>query len=595
MRHGFVLSVVAFIVWIGTVAEIQPVVRAEELASPTGDRDLIVFVAKEKPDLYRLVGQEPTPYGTAKFSNPKAIVADAGSQCFYVFDEPPRLDQMRKVWRIDGQGNATLVFQGHLTTHGGPFDCPVGLGLDETGRLLVADAITGLWRLEGAGRLQRLVDGKDKPLYRITAAAATREYGLIVGTSYLYEITGGHMLNLPKHMIGNIEFEGTWDPTPSYGAVSETSLGPDVPTVNLTNTGVGNSTGRQVPIRIWRNQGGLYRVDPGRAPAGVDGLLVNRRPDGEEYDTYWRTLRQVFVDAAGRVVLVDAGSARQRTELSYTGGRPTDHPQTRTSTSVINGGVFLLYPDGRFEDLTFKTPDQSSGPMRHPVGAAQWSDDTYIVADPELYVEGINGTGGLLLLKLDGSREARWPFGYRLKPMGVAILRGAGAPAETKPAMPLRIADLVGVMTAGPITRIESVSLERKPQPTGGGLLPPIIINWDKLPAAQAEQKLRSFVEAARWAVAKDGTVRFVGRGVNPREEGNPWVMHGRITMHGQMVNASVSYQRKNLYDIQIGSIDARWRRTGPDTVTMNATMNVFTTTERLKATFEQTMPLQKN
>jgi hypothetical protein len=59
-------------------------------------------------------------------------------------------------------------------------------------------------------------------------------------------------------------------------------------------------------------------------------------------------------------------------------------------------------------------------------GAAEWSEDTYIVADPEMYVEGVNSTGGLLLLKLDGSREARWPFGYRIQPVGLTVLRGTG-------------------------------------------------------------------------------------------------------------------------------------------------------------------------
>lgn len=82
-------------------------------------------------------------------------------------------------------------------------------------------------------------------------------------------------------------------------------------------------------------------------------------------------------------------------------------------------------------------------------------------------VEGINGTGGLLLLKLDGLREARWPFGYRLKPVGVVILRAAGAPAAAQPALPVSIADIVGTSTAGPLTRIDSLSSESKPQSDG--------------------------------------------------------------------------------------------------------------------------------
>jgi hypothetical protein len=559
----------------------------ESPSPPTGERDLVVFVAREKPELYRLVGRQPAPYGSARFTRPKAIVADPAGRCFYVFDEPQRLDEPRKIWRIDGQGNPTMIFQGNLTMHNGPFGKPTGLGLDETGRLLVADAMTGLWRLETDGRLQRLIEGKDKPLYRITAASAVPGQGLLVGTSYLYEITGGQMLDLPKRMVGDPprEFEGTWSPSPSYANPASVELG---------NTGVGNSTGRQTPIRIWQNQGGLYRLSAAGPQVKVEGLLANQKLGSAEYDTYWRTLSQVFVDAAGRVVLVDAGSVWKRTEDVYI--RPnqrtiTEYSPKRTFTSTINGGILLLHPDGRFEDLTFKTPQNNSGPLRRPTGAAQWSDDTYIVADPELYVEGINGAGGLLLITLDGSREARWPFGYRLKPLGVAILRGAGMPAKTKPALPIRIADLAGVATAGSITRIESVSLERKPEATGGGLIPPLILKWDPQPAAQAEQMLRSFFEGAQWTVAQDGTLQFVARDVTPQQEGTPLVMRGKVTVHEQMANASASYQKKSLYDTQLGSIDARLNRSSADNVTINATINVFTNTERLKATFEQTMP----
>lgn len=589
MRWQTLLSA---IVLASASAEAASAAGAEKLSPPTGERDLVVFVAREKPELYRLVGQQPVPYGAARFTNPKAIVADPPRQCFYVFDEPPRLDEPRKIWRIDGQGNATMVFQGNLTMHNGPFGKPTGLGMDESGRLLVADAMTGLWRLETDGRLQRLFEGKDKPLYRITAASAIPGQGLLVGTSYMYEITGGQMLDLPKRLVGTPprEFEGLWSPSPSHASPASVELG---------GTGVGNSTGRQVPIRIWQNQGGLFRVSIEGPQVKAEGLLANQKPGGAEYDTYWRTLSQVFVDAAGRVVLIDAGSVWKRTEDVYI--RPnqknaTDYGPKRTFTSTINGGVFLLHPDGRFEDLTFKTPEKNSGPMRRPAGAAQWSDDTYIVADPELYVEGINGTGGLLLLKLDGSREARWPFGYRLKPTGVAILRGAGTPAQAGTALPIRITDLAGVVAAGPITRIESVSLERKPQPAGGGVLPPLIIKWDPQPAAQAEQMLRSLFEGAQWTVADDGSLQFVARGVTAQQEGTPLVMQGKITVLDQLANAQASYQRKSLYDTQLGSIDARLIRGSTDNVTINATINVFTTNERLKATFEQTLPWrQKN
>jgi hypothetical protein len=69
--------------------------------------------------------------------------------------------------------------------------------------------------------------------------------------------------------------------------------------------------------------------------------------------------------------------------------------------------------------------------------------------------------------------------------------------------------------------------------------------------------------------------------------------MQGKVVLQGQMANASAGYQRKTLFDTQIGSLDARLHRTETDQLTLNVTVNVFTNTERLKATFEQTMPLK--
>jgi hypothetical protein len=179
--------------------------------------------------------------------------------------------------------------------------------------------------------------------------------------------------------------------------------------------------------------------------------------------------------------------------------------------------------------------------------------------------------------------------------VGVAILRGLGTPAAAKPALPVRITDLAGVTTAGPITRIESVSLERKPQ-SDGGLLGSFAIKWDPQPAEQAEQMLRSYFEGAQWSIADDGTLRFTARGMTPQQEGTPLVMQGKVTVHEHMANASAGYRGKTMFDTQVGSLDARLHRDAADSITMDVTVNVFTNTERLKATFEQTMPCkQKN
>jgi hypothetical protein len=564
-----------FLSWLGATLAVLLLfgpLRAEGAVNPpTGERDLILFIAKFKPHLYRLVGQEPSSYGSARFYNPQSIVAAPVNRCFYVLDLPRLVTEPVKIWRIAADGTPTLAFQANKTIQGGPFGKPVGLGLDAGNRLLVADTVTGLWRLEPNGFLQRLFDGKEKPLYKISAATGTAQQGLILATSYLYAIGGGEMLNLPRERFG------TWSPAPSYQNLAVETLG---------RTGVGNSTGRQVPIRIWKNQGGLYRVTPPEQPRAIEPLLANQRPGGEEYDTYWRTARQLFADDSGRLLLVDAGSVWKRTETVYTGGRRTDHPQTRKTQSVINGGIFVLHPNGRFEELTFKTPTGSAGPLRRPEGAAQWSDDTYLIADPKMYVKGVSGTGGLLLLKLDGSREARWPFGARLQPLGVAILRGAGPPAKTPVTRAVRIEELVGVRTGSRITRIEQVTWQRKPQKTRS-LLGPIGMNWPDQPRAQAEARLRAVFENARWSIAPDGALRFSAAGVSPQQEATPHVMTGTVTQLGEMLSISAKY-KSSMFDTQLGTLDVRIRGGEQGEAIMSISTNLFTKTERIKATFEQ-------
>lgn len=533
-KRSVLLSIIALMGLPGT----RP--ASGQIGPPTGSRDLVVFVAREKPDLYRLVGHEPIPYGGSRFHNPKAIVADPQQGCFYVIDEPRLLTEKVKIWRVAGDGSAQVVLQADTAKNGGPFGLEVSLGLDRQGRPLVADRDSGLWRLNPDGQLQQLLQPKDKPLIRMTAATGSQQ-GWLVATSYLHETS--------QNAAGMI----------------------------LTH----------------KNQGGLFQIDSKANPPAVTCLIENRVPGGEEYDTYWRKPACLFVDAAGRIVLVDAGSARTSTEPIYTGARRrSQYTLQRVTTSVIPGGIFVRHPDGRFEDLTFKTPEASSGPMRRPTGAAQWSDDTYIVADPEMHVEGLNGTGGLLLLKLDGSREARWPFGYHIQPVGVAILRDAGTPAQTAPVRPIQIEDLVGAHTAGRIARIDSVSWECKPANTDDPVIG-VGMGWDVQPRDRAEAKLRSMFEGARWSVATDGTLDFCANGVDPRAEGTPLVMSGKATVTGQLVTALARYRGKSMFDTQVGSVDARLRSAEPGTVKMDVTINIFTRTERLKGTFTQEMPVK--
>ena len=60
------------------------------------------------------------------------------------------------------------------------------------------------------------------------------------------------------------------------------------------------------------------------------------------------------------------------------------------------------------------------------------------------------------------------------------------------------------------------------------------------------------------------------------------------------MANASADYRHKSMFDTQIGSLDARLYHKEADTMTMSVTVNIFTNTERLKATFAQTMPMRQ-
>ncbi|MBN2134050.1 MAG: hypothetical protein JW741_31390 [Sedimentisphaerales bacterium] len=540
MKRMLLLWAVTTLASTGTLVERS---AQAQPAPPTEARDLVVFIAKEKPHLYRLVGLKPVPYGAARFYNPKSIVADARRGCFYVIDEPKLITGKVKFWRIAGDGSAEVILAIETAKAEGPFGLNVTLGLDAQGHVLVADAESGLWRLEANAKPQQVCEGQEKPLFKITATTGSPR-GLLVATSYFHDVRAGSV-------------EG-W-------------------------------------IDVTKSQGGLYLLDPGTNPPKLDCLVANQHPGQPEHDTYWRTPVQLFIDSAGRTVLVDSGSVFTRKEEIYTGARPrTQYKSQRITKSVLNGGVFVLHPDGRFEDLTFKTPNEGSGPLRRPTGAAQWSADTYIVADPEMHVDGIAGTGGLLLLKLDGAREARWPFGQRLKPLGVAILRGAGTAAEPTTTREIRLADLVGVHTAGTITRIESVSWQRKPQ-DGGGLLGGIGMNWEAQPREQAETKLRSLFEGARWAVAGDGTLQFSARGVAPQTQETPLVMQGKITVLQQMASATAGYKTTSMFDSQVGSIDARIEGGQPGQAVLSIVTNVFTKTERLKATFEQTMPLQGN
>ena len=378
----------------GDQANKATVSQLHEALPPPDTNDLVVFIAKNKPNLYRVIGTMAHPWSQAQFNNPVSLIADPGQPCFYVLDRPQYIQEQYKIWGIRPDGSVGGLSRRTAVPGGGPLDNPVGIGLDSEGGLLLADSVTGVFGIQNDGS-KLLFDGRDGPIRKITAAMADFAGHIYVGSSYMHEVTGGQMLNQPGGRTS------TWVPAPGSGMLDATVGAP----------GVGNTTGRQVPIREWKNQGGLYRLDFRQNPP-VTQLLFTSREGAAEHDTLWRDLRQVYIDRVGRVLLVDEGSEKKFRSGSY-----------NTSTSTINGGVFLLTADGRLENLTFKTPDGNSGPLRRPRGICQWDENSYLIADPELYVPEVEGSGGLLLMSVEGRRAVHAAFGWRLKPYGIAILR----------------------------------------------------------------------------------------------------------------------------------------------------------------------------
>lgn len=527
----------------------QPAHPGRQALAPPGDGDVVVFIAKGQSRLFRLADTRFLPWGTVRFEDPTALVADPGQRCFYVLDRPRLKTGQHRLWRIapDGSGQPFAAFA--TASNGGPFSTPVSLGLDETGCLLIGDREAGLWRVDRTGAPQQLFRGQeeDTPFFRITAATGgVAPNEILIATEYFTRLmTEDEMLaRMPKTI-----------------------------------------------------QGGVFAVNTATRPFQTRQIVQNREAGGERHDTHWREPRQLLRDSASRLLLVDRGSEKTHETLPSGGKRPT---RPHKLTTEIRGGVLVRHPGGRVEDLTFKTPDRGSGGLRNPRGIAEWARDAYIVADPELHVDGMSGSGGLMLLRLDGTREARWRFGYRIKPFGVAILRGVGN-LPLPPALPITMQDLAGTHQAGQIAQIGMVSLQRKAaSPYGPGHplhgLPPITSAgnpWREQPRPQAIARFRALLEGAQWQFGPDGSFRFTAR-PDPAIPAALRTLTGKATANGQMAFADARYRATGNFDFKVGSLDAMMTRPRPGELTLSVVIHVFSDSERLKAEFEQPLALRR-
>jgi hypothetical protein len=118
-------------------------------------------------------------------------------------------------------------------------------------------------------------------------------------------------------------------------------------------------------------------------------------------------------------------------------------------------------------------------------------------------------------------------------------------------------------------------------------------MNWEIQTKEKAEAKLCSIFENAIWSVGPDGLLQFSANGVISQTKGTPLVMTGTATQLDGMISVSARYKTQSMFDTQLGSLDVRIHGAAPGSASMSISTNIFTKTERLKATFEQNLPLQ--
>lgn len=539
-RRSIVLS--ALLLAIALLA--PPAVRAAGPLGPPGAGDLVVFIAKEEPQLFRLVGHRAVPFGQARLEQPIALAADQRAGCFYILDNPKYVSGNGRLIRVAPDGRATVLL--NVPRDRWPFDKVSSLSMGADGGLYMAGQAAGLYRMAQGGA-RRVALGDDQRLERITAALALARGNLLLATAYRDDVDPGSESRAPTHRR-----------RPG-----------DLMILNL------------------QNPRGSLRV-----------AIANQKQGGRHYDTWWRTIGQMLVDSAGRIVLVDSGS-RTPASKSYTGYQyqyqaqqnPLGAAKQMHAASNLNGGVLVIHPNGRLEDLTYKNPGQSAGPLRHPQGIAQWDQNTYLVADPQMHVPGRGQAGGLMLLMLDGSRDPRWSFGRGIRPHGVAILRGAGAaaPAAGPEPAPLSLSMLTAPRQGGDIIRIDRLKVSRKGQPANTRLYSPFGQGWSELPRPQAIQRLRQVCQGAAWRVRSDGAAAWLARGAQMGQAG-PFHLTGTCRVERNLGVMTLGYRTQGKFDTQHGSLKARLMRMPDGGITAEVELTIFTKGERIQAVFNQAL-----
>ncbi|MBK8979327.1 MAG: hypothetical protein IPM29_25805 [Planctomycetes bacterium] len=145
--------------------------------APPGD--VVVFIAKDLPFVFRLDGDRPVPFGDARFCAPRSLVADARG-ITWVLDEPaPGAGAQLRLWRVLADGTSAIVARSDRIS------ADQNLGIDAAGRVLLVDGSAGVLRLEPDGSLTTVARAERGDLRHVACATAAPGGGLFAACRYV--------------------------------------------------------------------------------------------------------------------------------------------------------------------------------------------------------------------------------------------------------------------------------------------------------------------------------------------------------------------------------------------------------------------------